>query len=255
MDKWIFRTLVAGLAVGLACRVCLHFVVGQACVMDFANRVECVEDKIMKKYGLVLFSIGMAACGAPAAQAQNTCMEGQKMNTFLQAYLPTNYGEMSRRSVQTDGEAVELVRYQPAGRTATEWGGEHFSTVFTQSGCLKGFAWMSPSLVGGSLPDKAEAQAVADRFLRDYAPDLGDNKEINWVDKHDEPLQVGGQKNTLTGMKVKMRNPTDGRWFWVIVGNHGRAMVFERDIVWVSFPGHRQTEKWLHDEWLETQEK
>ncbi len=69
----------------------------------------------MKKYGLVLFSIGMAACGAPAAQAQNTCMEGQKMNTFLQAYLPTNYGEMSRRSVQTDGEAVELVRYSPQG--------------------------------------------------------------------------------------------------------------------------------------------
>jgi hypothetical protein len=27
-------------------------------------------------------------------------------------------------------------------------------------------------------------------------------------------------------------------------------MVFERDIVWITFPGHRQTEKWLHDGWL-----
>jgi hypothetical protein len=27
-------------------------------------------------------------------------------------------------------------------------------------------------------------------------------------------------------------------------------MVFERDIVWSNMPGHRQTEKWLHDNWL-----
>ena len=51
-------------------------------------------------------------------------------------------------------------------------------------------------------------------------------------------------------MKVKMRNSADGRWMWVIVGADRKVMVFERDIVWVTFPGHRQTEKWLHDSWL-----
>jgi len=45
----------------------------------------------------------------------------------------------------------------------------------------------------------------------------------------------------------------DGRWFWVIVGSDEKPMVFERDIVWVTFPGHRKTEKWLHDSWLKTQ--
>ncbi len=54
-------------------------------------------------------------------------------------------------------------------------------------------------------------------------------------------------------MKVKAQNLADGRWFWVIVGSDERPMVFERDIVWINFPGHRKTEKWLHDSWLKKQ--
>ncbi|MDO5639881.1 MAG: hypothetical protein Q4G28_08440 [Neisseria sp.] len=176
------------------------------------------------------------------------------MNQLFEEYLPQGYDEVSRREVKADGETLQWVRYQPRGQTQMQLGGEHFSTVATPEGCLKGFAWMGAPLLGGTLPDKAAAEAEAERFLRRYAPDLADNKEVHWVDRHDEPLLVNGEQTTLTGMKVKMRNPADGRWFWVIVGNHGRAMVFERDIVWVSFPGHRQTEKWLHDEWLVGQE-
>lgn len=78
--------------------------------------------------------------------------------------------------------------------------------------------------------------------------------EISWIDVHDEPIRIvqGGHATTVTlsGMKVKARNLADGRWFWVIVGSDGRPMIFERDIVWISFPGHRQTEKRLHDTWL-----
>ncbi|WP_217999547.1 hypothetical protein [Thauera butanivorans] len=54
-------------------------------------------------------------------------------------------------------------------------------------------------------------------------------------------------------MKVKARNLADGRWFWVILGSDEKPMVFERDIVWITFPGHRKTEKWLHDGWLREQ--
>jgi hypothetical protein len=36
----------------------------------------------------------------------------------------------------------------------------------------------------------------------------------------------------------------------IIVGADRKVMVFERDIRWMSFPGHRGTEKWLHDSWL-----
>ena len=79
--------------------------------------------------------------------------------------------------------------------------------------------------------------------------------EISWIAPHDEPIRIARDDHSetviLTGMKVKMRNLADGRWFWVIVGSDERPMIFERDIVWITFPGHRKTEKWLHDSWLE----
>jgi len=79
--------------------------------------------------------------------------------------------------------------------------------------------------------------------------------KISWIEPHNEAVAIhsgDGTRTTatLTGMKVKARNLADGRWFWVIVGGDGKPMVFERDIVWVTFPGHRKTEKWLHDGWL-----
>jgi len=56
-------------------------------------------------------------------------------------------------------------------------------------------------------------------------------------------------------MKVKIRNTADGRWLWVIVGSDRKVMAFERDVVWITFPGHRGTEKWLHDSWPLMQKK
>ncbi|HEV7320428.1 MAG TPA: hypothetical protein VGO04_17660 [Ensifer sp.] len=113
---------------------------------------------------------------------------------------------------------------------------------------------MDLDLVGGKLPTREEAQAIAMDFLRNAAPDLLPVLDISWIDRHDEPLRVtrnGREENlTLAGMKVKMRNTADGLWMWVIVGADRKVMVFERDIHWIRFPGHRGTEKWLHDAWL-----
>ncbi len=119
-----------------------------------------------------------------------------------------------------------------------------------EDGRLKGFYWLAPELADGQLPGKEEAENIATAFLKTYAPDLNKDKEIHWIKPHDETLTVNGKDITITGMKVKMRNPKDGRWFWVIVGKHRQPIIFERDIVWISFPGKRQTEKWLHDAWL-----
>ncbi len=118
----------------------------------------------------------------------------------------------------------------------------------------KGFARIDIALVGGQLPTREETQAIAMDFLRDAAPDLLSVLKINWIEPHDEPIRVARNGRTedltLTGMKVKMRNTADGLWMWVIVGADRKVMVFERDISWITFPGHRGTEKWLHDSWL-----
>lgn len=170
------------------------------------------------------------------------------------AFMPAGYTEIARRSVAVDGERAELVRHTRTDGRNAALGGEHFSTVITEDGRLKGFARMDLDLVGGQLPSRQETQAIAMDFLRAAAPDLLPVREISWIEPHDEPLQVTRsgktERLTLTGMKVKMRNKADGRWMWVIVGADRKIMVFERDIVWVTFPGHRKTEKWLHDAWL-----
>lgn len=172
----------------------------------------------------------------------------------LNDHLPTGYSEAGRRSATVDGETAELVRYERVDGRNAGFGGEHFSTLTASNGRLKGFARIDQDLVGRDLPSREEAQAVAMDFLQKQAPDLLPGMKLSWIDPHDEPLRVirdGRTENlTLKGMKVKMRNTADGRWFWVIVGADRKVMVFERDIHWITFPGHRGTEKWLHDSWL-----
>lgn len=169
-------------------------------------------------------------------------------------FVPGTHVQVSQRDVVVDGEAAILTRHERADGRNAGLEGEHFSTVAGQDGTLKGFANIALDLAGGPLPSRERSERIARDFLRDAAPDLLPRMEISWIDPHDEPIRVQrdgrAEVVTLTGMKVKARNLADGRWFWVIVGSDERPMVFERDIVWITFPGHRQTEKWLHDSWL-----
>ncbi|WP_077962528.1 hypothetical protein [Ensifer adhaerens] len=208
----------------------------------------------------VLTALGLVAGAATAnialAETVTTAAarSGQPAATTIDAVMPAGYREAGRRTAVVDSEGAELVRYQRADGRNAALGGEHFSTIIADNGRLKGFARIDLDLVDGQLPTREEAQAIAMDFLRKAAPDLLPGLRISWIDPHDEPLRVTrngrAQDLTLTGMKVKMRNEADGLWMWVIVGADRKVMVFERDIHWISFPGRRGTEKWLHDAWL-----
>ncbi len=171
--------------------------------------------------------------------------------------LPDGYREVSRRHVAVDGAPAVLIRNERSDGRNTGLGGEHVSWLHDDQGRLKGFVRMQQMLASGDLPAKQVAQDAAHAFLESAAPDLLENLELHWIARHDEEITVGNGAQrvatTIAGMKVKMRNTADGRWFWVIIGTDGAPIVFERDIVWVTMPGHRQTEKWLHDDWLAAQ--
>lgn len=173
------------------------------------------------------------------------------------AFIPSNHVEVTHRNVDVDGVPATLTRYEREDDRNNGLEGEHFSTVVDNNGRLKGFANISLDLVGRPLPDRERSEEVARAFLQEYAPDLLPRMEIHWIDTHDEPIRIerDGRTETvtLTGMKVKARNLADKRWFWVIIGPDEQPMVFERDIIWITFPGHRKTEKWLHDSWLKKQ--
>ncbi|WP_321363439.1 hypothetical protein [uncultured Celeribacter sp.] len=214
---------------------------------------------LRKRVSLALTALSFFVANA-ASVAQADTSKGQTMTLTAQtasetiaSVLPAGYQEVARRPVTVDGEHAELLRYERKdGRNAT-LGGEHFSTVISDSGRLKGFARMDLDLVGDELPSQDEALTIAMDFLRASAPDLLPGLKVSWVDTHDEPLRVTRDAHTetltLTGIKVKMRNTADGLWMWVIVGADRKVMVFERDIHWITFPGHHGTEKWLHDSW------
>lgn len=172
--------------------------------------------------------------------------------------IPASYQQASVRSVAVDGEAARLTRYERRDGRNTGLEGEHFSTVVASNGILKGFAHITLELAGKPLPSRERTEAIARNFLQEHAPDLLPRMQISWIEPHDETIRIlrDGRNvtQTLTGMKVKARNLADGRWFWVIVGADEQPMVFERDIVWITFPGRRKTEQWLHDSWLKQQQ-
>lgn len=187
----------------------------------------------------------------------DTAVNASSMSLAISRLTPPGYVSVATRSVSVNAEAAILTRHEREDGRNCALGGEHFSVITDGSGRLKGFTLMDIAMRAGLLPTKEKAREIALNFLREMAADLLPRMEISWIKPHDETIHVlrNGQREaiTLTGMKVKARNLADGRWFWVIVGANDRVMVFERDIVWITFPGRRKTEKWLHDEWLMTQ--
>ena len=198
------------------------------------------------------------------AQSNPSSQERPAMTTHfasipsaISRFVPDAYAQVSERAVSVDGENATLIRHERRDGRNAGLEGEHFSAVVATDGTLKGFANISLDLADKPLPSRERSEQIARAFLQETAPDLLPRMKISWIDPHDEPIRVQrdgrSETVTLTGMKVKARNLADGRWFWVIVGSEEKPMVFERDIVWITFPGHRKTEKWLHDSWLKDQ--
>ncbi|EKV28150.1 hypothetical protein C882_1151 [Caenispirillum salinarum AK4] len=153
------------------------------------------------------------------------------------------------RSVTHDGTPAILVRRERADGVSAGLGGEHVSTLVADDGRLLGVTHMRADLAGLPTVSRERAAEVAEEFLLRHAPDLMDAREVLWIDAHPETVRVEGGETQVTGMKVKQRDTRTGLYFWVIVGGDGSVVTFERDIYWITFPGKRRTEKWLHDSW------
>lgn len=204
---------------------------------------------------LTMFSVSAIILLPAYTQAATHKIKEYSMeNSVISQLVPTTHKVAWSREVSVDGEAAILSRYVRRDDRNSNIEGEHFSSVVATDGTIKGFANLSLDLVDAPLPSPERSKEIAHNFLKEYAPELLPRMKISWVKPHDEPIMIerNGRNETviLTGMKVKARNLADGLWFWVIVGADEQPLIFERDITWISFPGHRKTEKWLHDSWL-----
>lgn len=168
------------------------------------------------------------------------------------ADLPNDkWTQDSIRTVSVDGNNATLVRYHKGQNNHLL--GEHLSAVIAAEGKLLGFVRMDLDH-NNQLIEKEKAKQIGDEFLAKIAPDLLENRQLMWIEPHDEKLIINGKNITLTGMKVKSRNTATGLYFWTMIDGNGKVYVFERDIEWLNFQGRRGTEKWLHDEWLQQQD-
>ncbi|CAM5189793.1 hypothetical protein OURE66S_00848 [Oligella ureolytica] len=137
--------------------------------------------------------------------------------------------------------------------------GQHLSLVSNEDGVLKGFVKYTKDHQNQPLPTQDEALQVSEEFLERVAPDLLENRKVQWVEPHNEVIKIQNESKqlteelTITGMKVKSLNTETGLYFWTIVDANRQVFIFERDIKWITFPGKRGTEKWLHDSYLAEQ--
>lgn len=180
----------------------------------------------------------------------------QNMNEIIQftsdkqMVLPEGFTKVFQHPVKHNGIDVDLLRYEKSS-TSANYGMENVSFLIRKDGQLEGVSRLLPEFndTNTQLSEK-ESEQIALSFLKKYAPDLLINNAIQWIGKHSEEIKENGKKIKVSGMKVKCRNLTDGLYFWVIVAPDTSIMVFERDIEWDFIKAGRQTEKWLHDEWL-----
>lgn len=165
--------------------------------------------------------------------------------------IPDNYNEVLHSSVKHNGIDVQLVRYEKNSKSV-HYGQANISFLISKSGRLEGMSWLLPEYRDTDKHlEKNKAESIAINFLQNYAPDLIGKYKVLWIDKHEEIINVDGTKMKIAGMKVKCRNLEDGLYFWIVIAPDESPIIFERDIEWDFIKAGRQTEKWLHDRWLQ----
>ena len=155
----------------------------------------------------------------------------------------------SKKNVTVDKRKAVLLRFVKSKNQHLY--GEHFSSLLSQEGNLLGYVLLNISH-NNSLVNKDNAEISCIKFLKKFGQDLLENQKILWIKPHNEILKIDDQSILIKGMKVKSLDQRTGLYFWTIVDGDGKVYVFERDIQWLDLSGKRGTEKWLHDEWLDT---
>ncbi|WP_040879295.1 hypothetical protein [Marinobacterium rhizophilum] len=207
------------------------------------------------KAGILTAAMHLALVSSVSAAVEVAVLNESAAQTLRTISFPKTYHRTAMLKVDVDDTPATLLRYERLDGGNTGLGGEHISAIIGDNGVLKGYTRMDVKFEDTALPDEKKARSIAMDYLRRTAPDLLRDMRVLWIARHDETVHTaaaGGARKevTLAGMKVKCRNRADGLYFWVVVGADDEIVTFERDVRWITFPGKRGTEQWLHDAWL-----
>lgn len=218
----------------------------------------------------------------PADLLKDLLMRTQEYAKDLSGFMLQYASEINYYQGESLGEKPAiLLRFERDNPQNKTLGGEHITFIYEKmTKKLLGFTRMREELTPhvADLTHK-DGLAIAIHFLKKEAPDLVQQDielpilrdirkdermefpqglplgslEVQWMDDHQEFLCINGQKTEIHGMKIKMFMPKHNLWLWVIVGTDHRVLTFERNISWDFDEMQRQTQMWLHDQWLLTQ--
>ncbi len=167
--------------------------------------------------------------------------------------VPSYYTLVDAHRVTRNERSVWRFRHARSDGSNAVLGGEHISFVVDEKrSCLLGMTRMEKRFAEGDIPDREKARTVAEEFVADAAADLHGGLDVLWIEPHDETITADGCDVVITGMKVKCRDQS-GTYAWVIVGPCNEVITFERDVIWNDDMSRRETEQWLHDDWLAEQ--
>lgn len=163
--------------------------------------------------------------------------------------VPEDLTLVSTRGETHNDTPVTVRRHERGDRV--NHGREHVTTVTADgTGTLLGFTRLQATEDGTALPTPDEAERIAYELFAGLDPAYAAGLSTQWVDRHDETVtDAAGVERTVAGIKVKTRH-TDGRYAWIIVGENGGVVTYERDIHWDPAEPRRITAMWLHDRWI-----
>ncbi|MFT4052450.1 MAG: hypothetical protein QM677_09395 [Microbacterium sp.] len=163
--------------------------------------------------------------------------------------IPARFEHQHVRHERHEAIPVTVTRYQSTPDLS--YGTEHVTTVIgTENGILYGYTRQTATEDEHRLPDVEAARRIAFDFLTTVDAGYASGLTEQWIDRHDEQITTAtGKSAAVAGIKVKTRHRS-GLYAWVIIGEYGQILTYERDIVWNSAAARRHTSMWLHDRWI-----
>lgn len=165
-----------------------------------------------------------------------------------QIEIPAVYKFVSVNKVKIDTVSAYLFRYEKEENKGLE--GEHFSfLVGERDQKILGFINMDKKYANAKLLPDEEAEKIALGFLNRIDAGLAAELKKQWHARHDDSININGEKTTLAVSKFKYYRSSLNDYVWVYVGFDGAVQSFERDTKWDMTKRQRFAEQWIHDAW------
>ena len=167
-------------------------------------------------------------------------------------YLPKLFSLVDSQTVTRNEQSVTVERYQ-AERGITP-NNQHITVILDHYNQLVSYN-NSAFIAQGAIPDRDEATSIAlhtfEILMSEY------KKEMNLIKVEYQKrgyIDLSGHVIEVPVLWVKFAHQ-NGSFGWATVGPNAQIIELERDALWSTINGERETEMWNDDTWVLARKK